>query len=320
MNQTCQLCSKSEFHKLLSVKQANFSTIISSYDIYKCKHCGLSVMHPFPTNYDIVELYIQKNIFSTPFNNPYKKSILFPLLEPLYRKYGADNRFIAQTSLKLLNNAETLLDIGCSTGEQLKHFLTLQPHIKAVGIDIDPKAKANAENSIQNRIIIDDFIKHDFKQHFDIITLKFVIEHLLDFRSYIDKIVNLLSPNGLFFLSTPDIDSPKAKQMKAHWFSINDPSYKIGHLRWFNRKSLYYLAETYGLKVLKIINRGELLYHLDIKLQNLLQNFFGKDKTGRKFIKYYAPRIIYSIIFDALLAQKFGYGEHTYVFMTKNGN
>lgn len=320
MNYRCQLCDESDFHRLMSVERANFSTRINTFDIYRCKYCGLSTMHPFPATHDIEELYKRDNIFSHPHDNPYKKSLLFPILEPLYRKYGADERFIARTSLKLVERAETLLDIGCSTGSQMQHYLDLCPQIEAVGIDIDPQAKENADNRIKRQILIDDFTECELNQHFDIITLKFVIEHLLDFRPYIKRIVNLLSPNGIFFLSTPDIDSPKARQMKADWHLINDPCSRIGHLRWFNRKSIYHLAEAFDLKVIKIMNRGELLYHLPVKLQNILINLLGKDETGRRFIKNYAARITYALIFDGLLSQTIGYGDCIYAFMTKKNH
>jgi 2-polyprenyl-3-methyl-5-hydroxy-6-metoxy-1,4-benzoquinol methylase len=320
MNRKCQLCNGSEFHKLMDVEEANFSARIAAFDIYRCNTCDLAVMHPFPTLEDIKQLYIQNNVFSQPFNNPYQESLLFPILEPIYRKYGVDCHFIAQTCLKLAERAETLLDIGCSTGEQLSHFLELSPRIEAVGIDIDHQAKERAGDTIKRRIIIDDFARCKFNQNFDIITLKFVIEHLIDFQPCIEKIADLLSPNGIFFLSTPDIDSPKARQLKADWPLINDPYNKIGHLRWFNRESLYRLVDAFGFKVLKIVNRGELLHHLPRQLQSMLIRLFGKDETGRRFIKYYAPRVTYALIFDAWLSQTIGYGDCLYVFMTKKNH
>lgn len=255
--------------------------------------------------------------FFTTRNTLYKKSLLFPILEPLYKKYGGDGRVIAKTSLKLAESTETLLDIGCITGGQLSHFKAFCPQIQAVGIDIDSQAKEKADNSIKKQIIIDDFLEYEFNRHFDIITLKFVIEHLLDFRPYIEKIVNLLSPNGLLFLSTPDIDSPKARQMKTDWPLINNHYIKIGHLRWFNKQSLYHLAEAFDLKILKIMNRGELLYHLPVKLQNILISLLGKDETGMRLIKYYAPRITHSILFNGLLPKPISYGDSIYAFMTK---
>ena len=320
MKSKCQLCNGSDFYKLLSVQSANFSTSIKNFDIYRCSHCGLSTMDPMPTPRDIEELYVKEGVFSKPCENPYKQCFLFQTLEPLYKKYGGDYRFIAKTCLRLARKVETLLDIGCGTGDQLRQFLAFRPGIRAVGIDIDPQAYTNADRAVRDNIIIDDFISHEFNQQFDIIVMKLVIEHLLDFRPYMDKIVELLVPRGIFFLSTPDIDSPKARQLLSEWEAINDPRIKIGHIRWFNKRSLHRLADTYALKLLKIQNRGELFYHFPVRLQDFLIAIFGADiseRPGRRFIKYYAPRVTYAMLVDGLLSQTIGYGDCIYAFMTK---
>lgn len=318
MEQLCQLCNGSEFKKLITVSDANFSSAIKEYEIFECKGCGLSVMSPFPTEKDIQELYVQENVFSQPIKNPYKKRFLFSFLEPLYRKYGADGRFIAKMCKKYAKEAQNLLDIGCSTGTQIKSYLTVSPNLETVGIDIDPSAKTNADDTVKDMIIIDDFTKYDFgEKQFDIISLKFVIEHLMDFNPYMTKITKLLKPGGLLFMSTPDISSAKARMENDKWVLINDPVQKIGHLRWFNPKSMKYLGEKYDFEVKKIINRGELIHHLPLWIQKILYTVFGRDATGKRFMKYYPMRVSYALFFDGLLSQKIGYGDSLYAFMIK---
>jgi len=318
MEKVCQLCMGTEFRALIKVTNANFSSAIKEYEIFECMKCGLSVMSPFPTDKDIQELYVQENVFSQPVTNPYKKRFLFSFLEPLYRKYGADGYYIAKMCKKYAKRADSLLDIGCSTGTQIKSFLEVYPDLDAVGIDIDPSARSNADEHLKDRITIDDFTEHDFAdKQFDVISLKFVIEHLMDFNPYMSKIVKLLKPGGLLFMSTPDISSAKARMEKDEWVLINDPVQKIGHLRWFNAKAMRCLGEKYDFEVKKIINRGELIHHLPLWIQKILYAVFGRDGTGKRFIKYYPMRVSYAILFDGILSQKIGYGDSLYAFFKK---
>lgn len=320
MNPTCKLCGKSAFSRIIHVNCANFSSNIKKYDILQCNHCNLSTIHPFPTYSDIEEIYIEEGTFSTPYVNPYQDSVFFQILEPLYRKYGSDEHYIVRQCSRLVSRKnKRVLDIGCSTGGLLNAFHLIDPGMELSGVDIDPNAKKNAIPFLQDRIIIGDFISHEmnFEEKFDIVTMRFVIEHLLDFKGYVAKAVRLLNPGGVLFISTPDIDSPNAKLLKDKWKLINDPEQKIGHVHWFNRKSIEYLATEFGLRIEKCINRGALIYHLPVTVQNLLRKTFGTDPLSGRFIKYYTPRIIYAIVFDGLLSQVFSYGECIYAFMRK---
>lgn len=54
-------------------------------------------------------------------------------------------------------------------------------------------------------IIRDDFETHEFKfRKYDIIIMIHVIEHLKDFRAAIKKIWNILRPEGVVFIASPD--------------------------------------------------------------------------------------------------------------------
>jgi len=278
-------------------------------------------MHPFPTPTDIEELYVKEGVFSVQVPNPYDQIWSFRLLEPLYQRYGTDLRFIARQCLRLAPARKHLLDIGCSVGRLLKAFQLEDPHLQSDalnGIDIDPNAKRNALPGFKDRITIGDFRHQEFEQRFDVITMRFVIEHLLDFKPYLETAVRLLNPQGILFISSPDIDSAQATVLQDRWKLINDPAQKIGHLRWFNHTSMAFLAAKYGLKIERCINRGEMLYHLPSPMRRLLTGLLGTEEISGRFIKHYTPRIINATLFDGVLAQKLSYGDGIYAFMRKD--
>jgi SAM-dependent methyltransferase len=305
----------------MDVADANFSTRIKRYSILRCRACGLSTMHPFPTQGDIEELYVTEGVFSVRTANPYRRKLSFRVFEPLYQKHGTDLRFIAKRCLALTPEGNpSVLDIGCSIGRVLDAFKRAAPRLdvsRMTGIDIDPNAAVNAIPYLRDRIVIGDFLKHDFPHRFDIVTMRYVIEHLLDFVPYISRAVALLKPGGILFFSTPDIDSAQARLLREKWKLINDPQQKIGHLRWFNRNSIEFLATKFGLRVEKCVNRGEMIYHLPLPIQRLLRRLLGTEPRSGRFIRHYTPRIINATFIDGLLSQTLSRGEGLYVFLRK---
>lgn len=279
-------------------------------------------MEPFPETRDIEELYVKEGVFSVQSTNPYQHRRLFHYLEPLYQKYGTDLRFIAKQCLALAPSTRaSVLDIGCSIGRLLNAFKLAAPSLEVsdlTGIDIDPNARNHAIPYLKDRIVIGNFLEHPFDQQFDVITMRYVIEHLLDFRPYVARAVHLLKPGGILFISSPDIDSPQARLLKENWKLINDPRQKIGHLRWFNRNSMEFLAKKFELRMVNCVNRGELIYHLPLPAQRLLRKLLGVDPVSGRFIKHYVPRIINATVFDGMLSQLLSCGEGLYAFLRKN--
>jgi 2-polyprenyl-3-methyl-5-hydroxy-6-metoxy-1,4-benzoquinol methylase len=307
----CELCGSASFKDVFHVPDATFSSNIKTFDIIQCTHCGLSVMNPFPTQEDIEEIYVKDNVFSTDLPNPYQNHILFNFLNPLFSKYGNSRRYAARKSLKLLKKKEniSILDIGCSTGSMLNEFLSKKPQTDLTGIDIDPNAKENGMPHLKDHIIIDDFLTHQFTKKYDIISMSFVLEHILDFDQYVQKVIQLLNPYGILYISVPDIDSPRACQQRDHWKLVNDRRSKIGHIRWFNKNSMTYFAQRYCLTLRHCNNIGELFYHFSPKTQQRLKKFLGTDHTGERIIRYYPLRIIYALLIDAWFSQIFSYGD-----------
>jgi len=304
----------------MRVNNANFSSFITQYDILECMNCGLSRMHPFPVERDIKEIYIQEELYPSALQrmvNPYKGSIFFNILDPLYNKYASSRRYGARKCIKLAKRRESVLEIGCATGHLLKEFYYKDKRLDITGIDIDPNAKRKAPQFLKDKIIIGDFLEHNFSRKFDIVALCFSLEHIINIKDYIKKAVDLLNPEGLLFIAVPDIDSPQANFQRSAWRLIDERRFKIGHVHWFNRKSMQYMADLYDLKLRHCGNTGELIYHLPVKIQNFLRKLLGADPRGGRFIKYYAPRIIWAIVFDALLSQFFGYGDCIFAYMEK---
>ncbi|MDY7109218.1 MAG: class I SAM-dependent methyltransferase [Planctomycetota bacterium] len=320
----CPLCGGAAFDPHAHVADANFSRRITSFDVLRCRNCGLAIMQPPPTPRDLDELYLEDRVFSKTFPNPNTGRLFFRNLETLYARHGLYYEFVARRCLHFLSprRAEpAILDIGCSTGRLLGAFRRLRPAARLRGVDIDPDARQAAPPDIAPLITTGDVFDVDLSERFDIITMCFIIEHLLDFRPDLTRAVRLLAPGGVLCLSTPDLDSAKARRLGARWRLLSDPRQKLGHLRWFNRSSLTRLARRQRLEILDLRNRGELLYHLHPLLQRILRTLLGTfpAPSGARFIRNYQLRLLWAVFFDGLLAQRLGYGDSLFLFARKRG-
>lgn len=312
---TCLLCDKEQLKHHISVKDVNFLPNVNEFEIFKCTNCGLFQLFTIPDLKELEQLYASENVFSTELVNPNKHKKFFKQFEKLYNKYGYDEKFIVKLCLKS-SDAKNVLDVGCSTGKLLKTFREFVPEIELQGIDIDPEAKEKAISELKDNILIGDFLELDFDKKFDIIVFNTVIEHLPNILKYIEKAKQLLTDNGIIFISTPDMSSKVAIETGPKWELISRPDIKIGHLMWFNHQSIRYLAKIVDLSIIELRNRGVMFYSLPKPLRNLIGGIFGYCHLGRPITNYYL-RMLYAIIFDCILSEKFSYGGVLYAIFKK---
>jgi SAM-dependent methyltransferase len=301
------------------VTDANYIREIPAFVIRRCADCGTSAMDPMPTAVEAGQIYVSENVFSQPRVFPNVGLRLSRILEPLWAKFGKDLRFVVKLCARFSARRNTLsvLDIGCSTGGLLATFEELEPSFRLTGVDIDPNSKLQGFPSIADSIQIGDVRTMQFGKRFDIITMRTVIEHLTEIMPYLDHVVGLMKDDGILFLATPDIASARARQLGATWKLINDTAQKTGHVLWFDRASLRKLAAHLGLEVAYLGNRGEAFEHFPRWLRRAMAAAFGRDPHQGRIIRWYVPRLVYSLVFDGLLSERLGWGDVMYAILRK---
>jgi 2-polyprenyl-3-methyl-5-hydroxy-6-metoxy-1,4-benzoquinol methylase len=140
----------------------------------------------------IIKSFYDKN----PFPGPYAISQL-----KNYGKYA--NPYIS-TIDSYLENGKTILDIGCGTGF-ISNLFALQYTSSVVGIDFSNGVNFGKDFAVKHNITNVDFIKEDFlnfkcNKKFDVIICQSVLNHMPDFDLAVQKIKNLLAPNGILLL------------------------------------------------------------------------------------------------------------------------
>jgi len=165
----------------------------------------------------------------------------------------------AQHQLAYQTNTITYLDVGCSSGAllQVAQRCGFQIH------GAEPaKQAANTASNIPGAKVFQGFLQdaHYPDNHFDIITLFEVIEHLTNPINLVQEIARILKPGGVFLIGTGNADSWTVQKLAEKWeyFDITGHG---GHISFFTPKSMQKLAKHCQLNVQSIatkrVNFGE---------------------------------------------------------------
>jgi 2-polyprenyl-3-methyl-5-hydroxy-6-metoxy-1,4-benzoquinol methylase len=196
------------------------------------------------------------------------------------QRQGYDSYFDLQESLKISFEQKlklitekmesgNLLDIGCAYGT----FLELASgQFNCFGLEISKYAARIAREVSCAKTIISNIEQSPFsRDHFDVVTMWDVIEHLRYPVSALKEAHRLLKPGGYCFISTDNIDSWLVKLLGKSWWSFAPPL----HLCHFSIKSLKIAVQLAGgydirevIKDQRIYKFNEIIKHFGVAYQN----------------------------------------------------
>ena len=166
------------------------------------------------------------------------------------RVYHAVRQITLKRKIKLINscssNRQSLLDIGCGTGDFLS--AAKQNGWDVTGIEPDEKARAIANAKTNNKVLDADQLFHLEKEQFDVITLWHVLEHLPNLEKQIETFKKLLKPNGTLIIAVPNFKSFDAQYYKSFWAAYDVPR----HLWHFSKTAISKLFQKENLSVVEI--------------------------------------------------------------------
>ncbi len=162
-----------------------------------------------------------------------------------------------------------ILVIGSGDGSFEKLLKKANAGISITSIDIN-ETYSEKVSQVSDRVIIDDFLTHDFGRTFDRLVSGDVIEHILDTDLFLKKAHSLLADNGYFYLQTPNLASwhgrlsllfgytPEAMEvsMSKNYFGkfwIFRHENAIHHVRIFTYKALREMCTYYGFEVIQAV-------------------------------------------------------------------
>lgn len=111
---------------------------------------------------------------------------------------------LARRANQELNGARSpVLEIGCGTGNVLRHFAAAFHNHLAIGVDLWSEGLRYARRRTQTPLVRCDVTQAPFATQFAAVGIFDVLEHLPDDMAVLRDIYSLLAPGGLLLLTVP---------------------------------------------------------------------------------------------------------------------
>lgn len=179
---------------------------------------------------------------------------------------------------------KNILDVGCGTGCALD--VAHAAGLKTYGIELTAEAAASARARGHEifSTLIENLDAH-WKEHFDLISLNQLLEHVPDPVGLLNQCIPFLSPKGVIAIAVP---SDEGILRLNPWLAANWPPHHLSHWR---KRDFEHLAKRCGLRLLKVGSNRLLGRELT---QNLLIHRRSCKVAGKPY-NGFSPRIINSI-------------------------
>jgi 2-polyprenyl-3-methyl-5-hydroxy-6-metoxy-1,4-benzoquinol methylase len=260
----CPLCgsrnAKPVFEALADASAANDA----HWDIIRCQHCQLLILHPRPSAHNLLALYPKEY---SPFRLPYNLTPTI-LQRWVHRRHYA--LYYNIVCLVGVVHGKRVLDAGCATGNFL-HYFSQQSGIPVVGIDLHPQALRVAyEQNIP--VLCGELGQVALASGtFSLITLWDVLEHVPHVRSTLAEVHRLLEPEGIVIASTPNETSFQAVFWGKYWCAWDIPR----HLQIFSLETLQKLLEQCGFSLFKRHSFPMERYVFVESFKRMMQSYVG---------------------------------------------
>lgn len=195
---------------------------VNQYRLARCSDCGLEFLSPQPSQKELEILY----------QNYYSSWNLDRLADEVSAmKKDTFRNFLSQLPPAVKHGR--FLDIGCATGEMLA--LAKEKGFDVYGVEISPEGKQFCRDLFgEEKILGKNLEVGDFPEsYFDVITLSDVLEHIPDPPAFLGILQQIMKPQGILLIVTPDTSSWTRRLTGRYW-----PHYKTEHLYYFNQTNL----------------------------------------------------------------------------------
>ena len=242
-----------------------FAVAPGSWTLYSCRGCGAAYLDPRPTRESIglaYRNYVTADAPAAPDGATSRSSSVGLLRHKLRNgyvngRYGyalspatSVGRFVlplfprkretADMYWRHLPKQATLLDAGCGNGDFLLRMARAGWHVQGLEPDL---VAADVARAAGIAVAASPLESADIgSNEFDAITMSHVIEHLHDPVSVLASCHRALVPNGLLWITTPNLDSYGRRIFASDWIHLDPPR----HLVVFDRRALSQLLARSG--------------------------------------------------------------------------
>jgi 2-polyprenyl-3-methyl-5-hydroxy-6-metoxy-1,4-benzoquinol methylase len=228
----CPLCKSYNFKSLCSYEE---------HYLHRCHSCGFVFSLPVPEEEELDNLYRNYgnygNLSSITLNR-------FDELLKSFAKYNVGNK---------------ILDFGCGEGFFLERAKLSGWQV--FGTEYDKEAVKKCQSKGITMIDAED---ESFYEHFDVVYISEVIEHVSFPINILSVIHKLLRKGGLIYVTTPNFNGLSRLILKNKWDEV---IIYPEHLSYFTSRTLQNSLKLTGFRIIKIFTQG-----VNIRTLNIIRN------------------------------------------------
>jgi|SRR3989338_3436480 len=282
----CDICASSAYNHYFDRNDGQ--------TVVQCKDCGFCYLNPKPDQRYLDSIYKKRSYFKNNTNTIGYSD---------YFCYQQGNMFWQIMKKKiskiLKSKISKCLDIGCAAGD----FLQLMTRDGAVGYGVELSSYAAKLATEKNLVVYNKkFEDVHFKDHFELITLFDVIEHVESPTQLMKKVCSLLNSDGLVVITTPNLY--KYYLDGKQWTGFTNSH---EHLYFFTPNTIKQLLVQSGFTLLKIETYDDYCYPAIIAyyINKFPTKYYLRGITRRLFIPF------------SSLLKKLNFGHTMIVYATK---
>ena len=221
----CPVCGGRNFRKKWEIEGASYVS---------CRRCRFILQNPQPVHAALKARYDSEyfNYEITNEDSFFKLMIL-----------GLKDIDFFERVVPTLPDRRKILDIGCATGRLLHHFKLKGWETAGAELCVESVDYGNHEYGVN--IQASSLEAAGFPDAgFSVVHASHLIEHVNDPSAFVDEVVRVLMPGGVFICVTPSADGLQARLFGSSWRSVIPD-----HVSLFNKVTLKKILEKSGLHV-----------------------------------------------------------------------
>ena len=243
----CNLCGSNGRRLIARGRDREYHTSSDMFQIVACTACGHRYLNPRPVESELGRIYPSNyhayNI--RPAGSGTKKPLVTRIRHKLYQRRLRQviDRFKGKSEIELL-------DVGCGDGWMLDLYKSVDPtRIRTYGVDFDPAVCKVAE-SFGHTVFCTRFEAYARSQRFDIVNLSHVIEHVSDPVAVCKKAFEVLRPDAILVLETPNFETWDCRisetgawgayHIPRHWNLSPESIRRLGEIAGFQHGEIIY--------------------------------------------------------------------------------
>jgi len=274
----CNLCGSRKTRTLVAFDE--------SWRVARCAQCGLAFVNPRPVLADLIAGYKRWGVSE---NEP----------ENIARWLASTMPALHQEAGRIVDSFGTkghLLDVGSSGGFFVKAMK--DAGWDAVGVEPSETLANYAAEQFGVDTILGTIEDADLPEDaFDVVTMWYVLEHVMDPRRVVDRVISLLKPGGALIARVPNLAfATPFRFLRKLGFDCSD----LGvfstpwHLYFFDQSTMRRLLENAGFHVVHLYHgkayRGQhMAYNLAKELVTEAAEGLRRISFGRLF---WGPAIV----------------------------